>query len=512
MSASSAILLKCLAAILLVGANAFFVLFEFALVRARKTQLEIQERAKARSAALALSMHRRMDRYLAASQLGITMASLALGWVGESAFAQLFSPLFESFGALSPALRHSVSLAAAFTLITGLHIVLGEQVPKYLAIARAETSLRAAAPVMQGAYLLLWGPLMALNSLSNAILRLLGVSAVTESEPVFSKEELRLVLSQSHSEGKMSLAKVLLCENVLDLGDYTAKSIMVPLERVAMLDLKQPWEANRAVILERQHSRYPVCDGNPRKPVGYVYLKELLLGQMRDGAPIDLDKSLRHLPQVAASLNLSDLLPTIQRLSTNMAQVVEDGGKPIGIVTFEDVLEELVGEIVDEFEVGHTWRLADHLAQDDLLLNLEASGMEEVVAALVERLALKVPRPPRAKILDRVMQYERERFTTAGSGLALPHARLEGLAQTRIAYARLREGLDLHAADGKPVRHVFLILTPKENPREQLRALARISMLFTSDVLSAGFTDAETAKEIVEVVRAADSLTPLDSR
>jgi CBS domain containing-hemolysin-like protein len=170
MSPDVLIVIRCVIALLLVFVNGFFVLVEFALVRARDTQLELLKRRNVVSADLALSMHRRMDRYLSASQLGITMASLALGWVGEPAFAALVHSLLAPLAplhAVSRVVSHTLSFAAAFGLITALHIVLGEQVPKYIAIAKAERSLLATARTMQVSYIILYAPLMVLNSVSN---------------------------------------------------------------------------------------------------------------------------------------------------------------------------------------------------------------------------------------------------------------------------------------------------------------------------------------------------------
>jgi CBS domain containing-hemolysin-like protein/mannitol/fructose-specific phosphotransferase system IIA component (Ntr-type) len=512
MSLDPVTLLRCLLAILLVFVNGFFVLVEFALVRARDTQLELLKRKQVPAADLALEMHRRMDRYLSASQLGITMASLALGWVGEPAFAALLQPLLRPLHAISAVASHTVSFAVAFGLITGLHIVLGEQVPKYIAIARAEPSLLATSRPMHVSYYILYAPLMVLNAASNWIIRRLGIPSVTESETAFSKDELRLVLSHSHAQGRMSLTKVLLCENVLDLGDFTARTIMVPLERVVTLDVRRPWAENLQRILANRFSRYPLCDGEPGRIIGFVHFKELMLGQCRGDGEIDLLRYRRDLPRIDADTPLEALLPVIQRFPTNMALVTDKAGAPVGVLTFEDLLEELVGEMADEFERERIWRLRDFLSREAMVMPLRSREIEGAIGELVERLAATAPALDARTARERVLQRERQMSTGVGQGLALPHARLENLPRTLIAYGYAPEPLACDSIDGQPVHHVFLILTPLDKPREQLRSLARLSMLYASDVVSQGLAEARDPAAVYELLQAADSFTPMQSR
>ncbi len=500
------VLVKCGIGLLLVILNGFFVLVEFALVRARPTRLELLKRGGSRTAGLALEMQRKLDRYLSACQLGITVASLGLGWVGEPAFAALLAPLLDPLDDLSGLVSHSVSLVTAFVLITALHIVLGELVPKSIGISKAEPAILASAKPMYIAYILFYTPLTALNAVSNAILKLLGIPPVAESEAAVSDEELRLVLGRSQREGAMSLAQVLLCENVLDLKELDVRSIHVPIEQVAVLDIRKPWSENMETVLSRRFSRYPVCDGNPSVFTGFVHLKEVMMGQMRHGREVDLSLYRRDLPKVDADASLESILPVLQRLPTNMFQVADRSGKTLGIVTFEDLLEELIGEIADEFEAERTWRLGDFMEPAAVVMDLKASDL----AGAVRELASLLPSADQAAVATKLPVPEVEMLSYAGKGMALPRMRLKGLPRTAIAYGRSSSGLVCRAQDHKPVRHVFLILTPLENPREQLRALARISVLFSGDILSAGFHQAETASEVLDIIRAADQFTPLE--
>jgi CBS domain containing-hemolysin-like protein/mannitol/fructose-specific phosphotransferase system IIA component (Ntr-type) len=503
-----------LAALGLVFVNGFFVLVEFALVRSRDTHLELLKRRKVRSAGLALNMRRRMDRYLAASQLGITMASLGLGWLGQPAFEALLGALLGPLlGGRTAWIGHGVSVAGAFFVITALHIVLGEQVPKYVAISRAAPSLLATARVMHGAYFALFGPLWVLNAVANWILRRLGVPVVTESEAALSRDEMRLVLSRSQTGGTMSLAKVILCENALDLADIPVRSVMTPIEKMAAFDVRKPWSENREVVLNRRFSRYPLCDGDPSKVLGFVHVKDILIGGLRSEGPLDLAKFRRDLPKVDPDASLEAFLPAFQRLPTNMAQVVDREGRVLGVVTLEDVLEELVGEIVDEFVPEKIWRLGDFLPRESMVVPLRSGDLLGAIRELSEQAAARAPGLDPKSVEVLVRQREAEIFATVGRGLALPRARLPKLPATRIAYGRFQRPIDCESAvDTRPVEHVFLILTPQEQPREQLQAIARITMLFSSDVLSKGFADAETPEEAFDLIRAADSFTPLETR
>ncbi|MFH1709146.1 MAG: CNNM domain-containing protein [Planctomycetota bacterium] len=506
------VLLNCLIALCLVFLNGFFALTEFSLVRARETRLELLKEKYGRRGALALDMHRRMDRFLAATQLGVTVSSLGLGWVGEPAFAALLTPLFRPLGHISDALLHTLAFATAFAVLTGIHIILGEQVPKYIAITKAEMALLASARTMHWVYRILYVPLMVLSGISNWIVRMLGLPAVTEAETIFSKEELRLVLSNSHQGGTMSLTKVLLCENVLDFGDYTTHSIMTPLERVVMLDLGKPWAENLKLIQARRFSRYPVCEGDPARITGFIHFKEVMLAHLQAGGEVDLARSRRDLPKVDVDMPIEKLLPAIQRFPTNMAQVVDKEGRTVGIVTFEDVLEELVGEIADEFEREGVWRLSDHLTRERIIPVLQARDRDGVVRELAGVIATQIPGLDAAAVVQGVLKREKEMSTAVGEGLALPHARLENLPQTLIAYGRLTEGIDWKAFDNKPVRHIFMILTSQDKPREQLRALARISAIAQSEVLFCKLDEAATPADLCDIFRAADAFTPLDAR
>jgi CBS domain containing-hemolysin-like protein/mannitol/fructose-specific phosphotransferase system IIA component (Ntr-type) len=477
--------------LLLLGANAWFVVFEFSLVRMRATRLEELEARGVRNAAAARRMHGRMNDYLGACQVGITSASLAIGWLAEPAFGALIEP---AFGALS----HKVAAAAAFSLITVLHIVVGEQVPKAAAIQMPERALLWSVTPMRVFFVVFFVPLRVLNAIVNLTLRAIGLSVRPHEEPSLSTEEIRLAVTEGYRQGEVSLDRSLLVENALDFDTMVVKEAMVPIGRAATLDLEAPAEEQAWVMKTRGLSRYLVRDG--QRFVGYVHVKDL---GFRPGAP--LAELLRPLPTVAGTMPLNRLLRRMQRDRTHIALVMGEADAPIGVVTLEDLLEKLVGEIHDEFEAVRVWNLADHVDAGAVDLELRPSGRDQAIRALLERITRASPEIHGEATVQAVLRREALAPTAVGQGVALPHARLPGLQRTHVAIARLPEPIVwTPAAD--PVRFIFLILTPAETPSEQNRALMRVASLVHDDLLFARLDEAPTPDALVEVVRAADAV------
>jgi len=372
-------------AILIVLFNAFFVATEFAIVKARASRVQELLREGARGAAAAEEVLRNLDSYLSATQLGITLASLALGWVGEPAFAAVLWPLFDAVGIWSPAVVHSISLALAFAVITFLHIVLGELTPKFFAIQRPEeVALVAAAPLR--AFRRLCAPaLWLLNRSANAIMRLLGIQRASNSELVHSEEELRILLTESHRTGALSASKRKLLENVFDYTHRSAKHIMVPRAEIIYLTLRKTFAENLEVIRNNQHTRYPLCETDIDHVVGMIHVKDLFQPAEGQVQVSDLLRVKRELLFVPETRPLELLQRDFQQRRIHMALVVDEYGSTSGLVTLEDILEEIVGEIQDEFDAEPP--------------KMEASGNGYVVDGLVliddiaERLGLEITEP-----------------------------------------------------------------------------------------------------------------------
>ena len=333
-------------AALCVIANAFFVAAEFALVKVRMTQLEAQVQKGEKRAEVALQITRKLDAYLSATQLGITLASLGLGWLGEPTVAVLIDPVLRFAGIESEAIVHAISLTTAFSIITILHIVVGELAPKSLAIQRAEwVALRVAGP-MRAFYYITYPFLFVLNELSNLTLKALGVAPIQNAEGALSAEEIRLVVAG----GQLDPKKRELMERALQGTDRPVRSIMVPrvdMECISLLDTPDQIVASLRI---NGFSRVPLIEANdPDKVVGYVYLKDIFLG---DGLPAGGIGALRRdVLFVPENRTVGDVLEDFKRTHIPIAIVVDEYGGTSGLVTMEDILEEIVGELQDELDV-----------------------------------------------------------------------------------------------------------------------------------------------------------------
>ncbi len=329
-----------------VAANAFFVAAEFALAKVRPSALEALSDNGDQKARLALKLTHKLDEYLSATQLGITLASLALGWLGESALVHILQPAFTYFQ-VSPDDAHRIAAVLAFIVISILHIVVGEIVPKSLAILRPETMSRYCARPLFLFYRVSFAPLWVLNSLSNFILRLMRLPPVTEGE--ISADEIRLLVRASFGRRGESRTTDLL-ERVIETSSRLVRSIMVP--RVDMIVASTEDEPAHCLKLAGTHgfSRYPLCEeGDPDRIVGYVYVKDLLVHQARN-EQVSLMDVKRDPVFVPEGRQVGALLTEFQKTRSHLAIVVDEYGGTSGLVTLEDVLEEIVGEIQDEHD------------------------------------------------------------------------------------------------------------------------------------------------------------------
>jgi CBS domain containing-hemolysin-like protein len=347
---SPAILFGKLAAIaVLVVLNGFFVACEFAIVKVRVSQLdELVEEGNLR-ANFVKHVRGHLDSYLSATQLGVTLASLALGWIGEQFLVEILQPFFALAGIHSHAFVTSVSIALAFVGITFLHIVFGELAPKYIAIGDpVSVALRLVRP-LRAFYFVFRPAIWLLHRSSNLILRgLLRIQPVAATELAHSEEELRLILDQSEKSEEVSSLGRELVVNVLDLRDRVVRDIMTPRGEVVYLDLEDDFETNVKKALESRHTRFPLCRENLDNTVGLIHIKELV-PMMRDPQP-DLLKIKRELIPVPEMMQLEKLLKLFLGKHAHLAMVVDEFGGTVGMVTLENVLEEVVGDIQDEFD------------------------------------------------------------------------------------------------------------------------------------------------------------------
>jgi CBS domain containing-hemolysin-like protein len=333
----------------LVALNGFFVACEFSIIKVRASQLdELAEEGDAR-ARFTKYIRAHLEAYLSATQLGITLASLALGWLGEEFLAHLLEPFFALANIHSHAFVTAISVALAFVGITFMHIVFGELAPKYTAIANPLTvSLRLVRPL--GAFYFLFKPaIWLLHKSSNLILRgVLRMQPVAGTELAHSEEELRLILEQSEKSKEVSTLGRKLVLNVLDLRERVVRDIMTPRGEIVYLDLEDDFETNAKKAIESKHTRFPLCRENLDNTVGLIHIKDLV-PMIRDPNP-DLMRIKRELTPVPEMMLLEKLLTLFLSKHAHLAIVVDEFGGTVGMVTLEDVLEELVGDIQDEFD------------------------------------------------------------------------------------------------------------------------------------------------------------------
>jgi putative hemolysin len=347
-----AVAFKLLVVLALVLANAFFVAAEFALVSTRRSRLEELIRAGDRKAMLAERAIQSLSRYLAATQLGITLASLALGWIGEPALAHLFERLFLWLPVgIRAAAAHSLAVIVAFGLITSLHIIVGEQVPKSMAIIAPEQSSRwLAGPLMVFTWVMAV-PTRLLNGASNWTLRRFGLRPPGEQERVHSPEELRFLVEQSQEFGTLGAQDARMLEGVFEFSEKTAEEVMTPRTAVVAIAGDASVEAAADVVADAKKSRYPVYNESLDEVAGIVHAKDILRA-LRQTPGARVSSFVRAPLFVPGTREVEDVLADMKRLKTHMAVVLDEYGGTAGVVTMEDLLEEIVGSIVDEFDAA----------------------------------------------------------------------------------------------------------------------------------------------------------------
>ena len=345
-SPSSYTFLKIFAAFAFVAINAFFVAAEFSIVKIRRSRLEEIESRGNKTAKLASKIASSLDSYLSATQLGITLASLALGWIGEPALAVIIDPLFGSWLKDDPILMHSLSIAVAFTIIALFHVVFGELVPKSVAIQKTETVVML---IVRPLYLFaqMFRPIIfVFNKVAALALKLIGISPALNSNLVHSEEELKQIAGASQRGGIIDKTESEIIKNAVDFSDKIAREIMVPRQDMECLYLESSYEENFDIVKTSNHTRYPVCDEDKDNIVGMVHLRDIL---MKEGEK-DIGKMLREVLFVPESLSVSEILHTMKRRRIHMAIVIDEYGGTSGLISMEDVLEELVGDIEDEHD------------------------------------------------------------------------------------------------------------------------------------------------------------------
>lgn len=332
----------------LIFMNGFFVAAEFVCVKMRPSRVNTLIAEGNTRAAYMKELIDHLDTSLSVTQLGITLASLALGWVGEPFVATLILPVTRFFG-FDDIFGHTVSVIVGFSIITAMHIILGELTPKSMAIQDVERiALLVALP------LLIFGKIMRpfvwlLNTTANKVIDSMGFEGAKESDSAHTEEEIRLLMEESHRQGLIDDTEVDFVDNIFDFTEMTVREIMVPRTDMVCLYLEDPFEKNLAVVMEEQLTRYPICREDKDHIIGFLHVKDLL-PYLSEGKRPRLRKLRRKALIVPESMEVSALLKTMQEAKSQLAVVVDEYGGTAGMVTIEDIVEEIVGDIQDEFD------------------------------------------------------------------------------------------------------------------------------------------------------------------
>ncbi|MBO1579905.1 hemolysin family protein [Bacillus bingmayongensis] len=360
---------KLMMVALLIALTGFFVAVEFAIIKVRSSRIDQLVGEGKREALAARKVISNLDEYLSACQLGITITALGLGWLGEPTIKHVLEPLFLRL-ALSPAVASTVSFIIAFAVITFLHVVIGELAPKTLAIQKAEqVSLLLSRPLIYF-YRIMYPFIWALNGSARLVTGIFGLHPASEHEVAHSEEELRLILSESYESGEINQAEFKYVNNIFEFDNRLAKEIMVPRTEIVGLYEDEPFETHIKVIGQEKYTRYPVFGEDKDEIIGMVNVKDLFIRYMDGGRneECSIKPYTRPVIEVLENIPIHDLLLQMQKRRIPLAVLYDEYGGTAGIVTLEDILEEIVGEIRDEYDedehppiehVSETYKIVD---------------------------------------------------------------------------------------------------------------------------------------------------------
>lgn len=352
-------ILLIVVALLLVALNGVFVAAEFSLVKLRQTRIRAIAQKNGLAGRILAKVHAQLDAYLSACQLGITLASLGLGWIGEPAFASLLEPLFGLAGVTSPEVIHSISFAFAFFTISFLHIVIGELVPKSMAIRSPDKIGLWSALPLYSFYWMMYPAIWVLNASANWVLRMGGLGSANVHDAHYSKDELKLILRSSHPAGKFSHDEWNVMAQTLDFSELKVSDLMRPIHEIAALEKSKTLQENLLTVTHNRFSRYPYFDG--AQVLGMIHLKDLFLAQQEGDSIDNWSNYLRPVQQVPPHMPALELFRRFRTGAPHFVIVGETGGKPAGFLTLDNLLGALVGNIRDEFrQTENDWtRLED---------------------------------------------------------------------------------------------------------------------------------------------------------
>lgn len=329
--------------------NALFVAAEFALVKVRKTQLQPSELKSDSKARLALRLITHLDEYLAATQFGITISSLGLGWIGEPVTARILDPVFQLLKINDPNTLHTISLTVGFVFITFLHIIVGELAPKSIAIRHPKATTMFVALPLNLFYLIFKPFIWALNGTANKILKLIGIRPATESERSHSEEEIKILIAEGTRSGEIDETEQQLIEKVFGFNDKIARDVMIPRNNMFAINVEESRERIIEKLIEEGYSRIPVYKDNIDNIIGIIYSKDIISAAEHRNI-IVLQDIIRPAHFIPETKHIGEILKDFQKMRIHLGVVVNEHGGVEGLVTLEDIIEEIVGEIEDEYD------------------------------------------------------------------------------------------------------------------------------------------------------------------
>ena len=381
----------------LIFLNGFFVAAEFAIVKVRTAQVDLKASKGNKVAGIAKNIVEHMDVYLSACQLGITMASLALGWIGEDVFTVIVFRFFDLVGVtLSPESAHQIAFPAAFALLTILHIVLGEQAPKTIGIRHPLSTTMSISIPLKIFYILFSPFIWVLNNMSNLLLRMIGIKPTIGHE-IHTEEELRLLLSESEEGGAIRQSEHELIQNVFEFDDRVVRQILVPRTKISAIDVDSNNEVILNMVIDDQYSRFPVYKDNLDNIIGIIHTRDLLK-ILRSNNFSGINTIIRPAYFIPLTKRINELLREMQTQHIQMAIVTNEFGGTAGIVTMEDIIEELVGEIQDEYDEEKP--SVEKKSETEFVVNAQTS-----ISDVNDLLPIAIPEEPEYDTISGLMNY-----------------------------------------------------------------------------------------------------------
>jgi len=445
------IFINMLVIALLIFANAFFVASEFSLVKVRKTKLEQLSNEGNSSAKIALDISENMNDMLAAIQLGVTIASIALGWVGQATVIQIIEKFITWFPFIDKSFAsHAIAIPIAFALVTFLHVLLGEQVPKCLALQSPDKlALFLARPIKF--FETIFRPFVwVLSTSCNYVLKSCSIEP-PQSPLVHSTQELDMIVDASYNEGVLNETEAEMLHNMFKFSDLTAKQIMIPRTDMMCLDKNISYEKITEITLDNQYTRYPIFEGNIDKILGFIHVKDLYASSFHN-EKFDIRNLIRPIMLIPETMTLDNLMVEFKKRHCQMGIVVDEFGGTSGLITLEDVLEEIIGEVQDEFdadeeidikEVAANTYVANAMMRLDELAEFFDIDEDQFDSEDVETIGGLV-----VKILGRIAQVG-DIVVIPEQGLKFSVQKIDGARVTRIVITKDVCNNELNSQDGK---------------------------------------------------------------